>query len=136
MRERGNSWAQREDDFRRSHFNLLFFHLKKQHFFLQLLQRGVVTRRAAAAAGLKVEDQVSGVLSFLFFCAFGLFGERAECAGGGGEERERNGVLLCFLGANRRESRLFERGGGSGELKKARERERKGEGLLSSKTLA
>jgi len=84
MRERGNSWAQREDDFRRSHFNLLFFHLKKQHFFLQLLQRGVVTRRAAAAAGLKVEDQVSGVLSFLFFCAFGLFGECAECAGGGG----------------------------------------------------
>ena len=33
MRERGNSWAQREDDFRRSHFNLLFFPLEKTTLF-------------------------------------------------------------------------------------------------------
>ena len=33
----------------------------------QLLQHGVVTRRAAAAAGLKVEDQVSDDFAFLLF---------------------------------------------------------------------
>lgn len=133
MRERGNPWAQREDDFRRSHFNLLFFHLKKQHFFLQLLQRGVVTRRAAAAAGLKVEDQVSGVLSFLFFCAFGLFGERAECAGGGGGgegEKRRPAVLP---GREQARESPFRAWRGQRRVEKS---ERKGEGLLSSKTLA
>ena len=64
----------------------------------QLLQRGVVTRRAAAAAGLKVEDQVrEKELVFFFAFASGCFiyRERAACTGGGWG---RNRPCRCALG--------------------------------------